>query len=255
MPAVLRAFSPDKPPSGEHPLPMSLTQTRMSPVRQILELLEPEGVDWIGSIRSPFQQTAPPVTSAELTSSQILQLLSIASELSDDPAFGLRLGSRLDLASMGVLGFAVKSCVNLEQVCKFLIRYNVVFNLGRVWEFHDYDENVALRFCIKHGSARQQQLAVEAAFTQFFGISICLPRPLEVIRVDFGFPQPAYYRRYKKYIPAPLLFGQSTSQIVFPKRLLESPTASANPAAYAVFEKQWRRHAARGAGLVQDTTA
>ena len=59
-----------------------------------------------------------------LSASQSDQLSSQALRLSGDFALGLKLGVKLNMLSLGILGYALMSCATVEKALYLLRRYN-----------------------------------------------------------------------------------------------------------------------------------
>ena len=73
--------------------------------------------------RSRPLSRAASVTTADLAS-QMDSMCSAAIELTHDRQLGLKLGSRIDIASQGIFGYALLSSSTIGDALKLLVRYN-----------------------------------------------------------------------------------------------------------------------------------
>ena len=75
--------------------------------------------------RSRPLSRAASVTTADLAS-QMDSMCSAAIELTHDRQLGLKLGSRIDIASQGIFGYALLSSSTIGDALKLLVRYNSI---------------------------------------------------------------------------------------------------------------------------------
>ena len=74
--------------------------------------------------RSRSLSRAASVTTADLAA-QMDSMCSAAIELTHDRQLGLKLGSRIDIASQGIFGYALLSSSTIGDALKLLVRYNL----------------------------------------------------------------------------------------------------------------------------------
>jgi AraC-like DNA-binding protein len=168
-----------------------------------------------------------------------LEFLQKSVSLTGDTSLALRFGQQLGLGSFGTIGFALQSCPDVRQAIKLLVRYNSLFKRGSLWKTFQDSNNITLRFSMKLGSLDQQRLMTEMAFSQLFSIMKFLTgENLVASEVHLNYAKPKHYLKYKKSIPAPLIFNQEYSQIMLTEHALDMPISSANPAGNIIFQQQ-----------------
>lgn len=212
---------------------------KLNPVQPLLELLQQKGI-------SEQQLLASAATSTDTDSSQsrfqlryILNLLETAVTLSDDPTLALQLGQKLDFSSLGVLGFAMQNCKNIQAALNLVIRYHTLFKLGEIWELCYQNNQVVLKVKLQVGNPTQQRLITELLFSQLFAVTKFLTgKPTFDAQLHLNYAKPEHYRIYKTFLPVKVKFDQLQSQIIFQEEILNSPIKTANPAGHIVFQQQ-----------------
>ena len=95
---------------------------------------------------------------------------------------------------------------------------------------------------ISIGTARQQQLLAELAFSNLVSISRSLyGRSVERaggVKLYLSFPQPPYSMCYREVFPTPVSFGAERNELVIPAEALSIPVRSANRTEHIVFQQQ-----------------
>jgi len=168
-----------------------------------------------------------------------LEFLQKTVSLTGDTTLALRFGQQLGLGSFGTIGFALQSCSNVRQVIKLTVRYHSLLKPGTLWKTSQDNNTITLRFNLKIGSPDQQRLMTEMAFSHLFSVMKFLTgEKLAGPEVHLNYTKPKHSQKYKKYIPAPLLFDQEYSQIMLTEHALNIPISSANPAGNILFQQQ-----------------
>ena len=91
---------------------------------ELLSLLEQQNIEK-GEVFLGSGLTESDLTSVSMLSAiQSDQLSSQALKLSSDIALGLKLGVKLNMLSLGILGYALMSCATVEKALYLLRRYN-----------------------------------------------------------------------------------------------------------------------------------
>jgi len=208
---------------------MALTKIEVVLQRQLLELLEREEVI--------DHSLATAITANEYA--DWLEFLQKTVSLAGDTTLALRFGQQLGLGSFGTIGFALQSCSSVRQAMKLMVRYHRLLKPGTLWKISQDNSNITLRFNVKMGSPDQQRLMTEMAFSHLFSVMKFLTgEELAAPEVHLNYAKPNHSKKYKKYIPSPLVFGQDYSQIMLTEQALNIPINSANPAGNIIFQQQ-----------------
>jgi AraC-like DNA-binding protein len=214
-------------------------QIKLDTLQPLLELLQQRGVSEQQLLASVATGTDTDSSPSRLQIGHILSLLETAVTLSDDPTLALRLGQNLDFSSLGVLGFAMQNCKNIQAVLDLVIRYHTLFKLGEIWELLYQNDQVVLQVKLQVGNPIQQQLITELLFSQLFVVTKYLTgKPTFSSELHLHYAKPDHYRKYRTYFPVKVKFDQPQSQIIIQNEILNAPIKTANPAGHIVFQQQ-----------------
>jgi AraC-like DNA-binding protein len=175
-----------------------------------------------------------------LSPRQQIQIMRNALRLSGDDGFGLRLGKRLTPPAHGALGFLANSSPDLltavDAFQEYLptrmsfIRLDVSHN--EQWlECHlkvDFEAEVSV----------YRSLIEAVSLSLLSTVEFILGRPLIEGQFQFRFPEPDYVDIYSDYMPCPVSFNKSESQLLIPLELCYTPNASADHDNYDLALKQ-----------------
>lgn len=175
-----------------------------------------------------------------LSPRQQIQIMRNALRLSGDDGFGLRLGKRLTPPAHGALGFLANSSPDLltavDAFQEYLptrmsfIRLDVSHN--EQWlECHlkvDFEAEVSV----------YRSLIEAVSLSLLSTVEFILGRPLVEGQFQFRFPEPDYVDIYSDYMPCPVSFNKSESQLLIPLELCYTPNASADHDNYDLALKQ-----------------
>lgn len=219
---------------------------------QLLELMERVRVTSEQLLR--YARTKGLSAQGPTTPKDSLILLESAVELSGDAHLALKLGQRVGIESYGTLGFALMTCANLRESIDLTLRYGKVFFEPR-WRAQDNDGDLVLWLDLKVNSPERQRIATELFFSQFSTIGSTLHRAkLDGAQVQFAIPAPANVGIYESTFDADLVFDAERSQIVLPRKVLDTPVRTANISEHLVFNRQCEEMLS-GLQAAQKTTA
>ncbi len=94
----------------------------------LLELLAEGGVSEQQLFDKSGQEPGQFLNASGVNAARLDIVCRSALELSGDPQLGLRLGSRINVPSQGIFGFALMSCATAGEVLKLMVRYNRVIS-------------------------------------------------------------------------------------------------------------------------------
>lgn len=175
-----------------------------------------------------------------LTSQQQIQILHNGLRLSNDAAFGLRLGRRLTPPTHGAMGFLANSSPNLLTALKAIQMYSPTrMNFTRLklvtnqdwlecYFYIDLDVSEDIRRCVCEASA----------MTFFECAEFIVGRPLVEAKTSFSHAEPEYSDCYSEYLPGEFEFSAPDISVTIPMELCLVPNASANHENYLLALKQ-----------------
>ena len=238
---------------------MKVDQAHRAFFHQLLQLLEEVGV----SPEQLFAElarrgiAASPNTLATNSDVGGLVLLEAAVDLSGDPCLMIRLGQQLGLGSFGSIGFALMSCANLHESLRLMLRYGqVLFQPG--WAVHEHKGGLLLRAELPPGTAAQQQLIAELAFSNIiaggrtlYGSTV---ERAEGVEIHLTYPRPAHVACYSRAFNTPVTFDCEYNQLFLPAQVLDTPVRTADRTQHVVFQQQCEE-ILRGLKNAEETTA
>ena len=194
---------------------------------------------------------------ADISGVDALVLLETACDLSGDPCLMIRVGQQLGITRFGSFGFALMSCANVRESIRLLVRYGQVF-FQPTWGAHEHEGGLLLRTGISIGTAAQQQLITELAFSNLAACARSLygstVERAEGMEIHLSYSRPAHSACYKRAFNTLLKFECEHNQLFLPAQVLDTPVRTANRPQYVVFQQQCEEML-RGLGSVEETTA
>lgn len=164
---------------------------------------------------------------AEVTPEQLATLLQSAIQLSGDPAIGLSFGMRLNLASHGMLGYALMSSRNGQQLINGLTRFSRLAMPSI--DLSPAESAGQFRLvCRARETAQDPVLYVEIVLaTLIAGARALFNRRVPGAAVWLDYPAPAYAESYQQ-LGVPVHFNQPDCALVCDRSFLEMELPSAN---------------------------
>ena len=146
-----------------------------------------------------------------------------------DPGLGLRLGLGLNLASHGILGYALMSASHGHQLVSLLTRYAALaipdLTLSRVLR-----GDRLLVICRPAADLETRNLFVELVLATLVSTARNLfARPVPGAQAWFDYPPPAHAETFRR-LRIPVQFSQAEAALVCDRRFLEQRIDSADPA-------------------------
>ena len=167
------------------------------------------------------------------------RLLDTSVKLTGCPHFGLLVGQRFNLDSLGVLGTLMRNCPTLRDALRLAALHlelhdrsavSLTLNLG--------DGTSALGYSLFDGRtpAAEQFLDGAIAMQNLLLRDLCGPA-WKPVSIRLSHSRPANVAPLRKHFRARLEFDAPVSGIVFASRWLDPPIAGADPAAFAAITR------------------
>jgi Arabinose-binding domain of AraC transcription regulator, N-term len=160
----------------------------------------------------------------------VAQLFDRCAEATSCHHFGLLVGSRAGLSSLGVVGYLASSAPNVGTALEILRQLNSVADAGGTVTLDCRETIVSLGYdVVEPGLEHTGQLAA-AAIAIAFNIlrSLCGPQ-WQPHHVQFSFAAPRAVVPFRKVFGLAPRFDQECSAIAFPARWLANPPPGADP--------------------------
>ncbi|GEO16319.1 AraC family transcriptional regulator [Microvirga aerophila] len=165
------------------------------------------------------------------------------------PHFGLLVGQRGSLSSLGPIGGLMQHSPTVGEALSALVRHLPLHDRGATPTLLAYGDVVALGYAIYEQGVRSPEQITDTVMAVATNVlrTLCGPNwvPDEVLLPRH---QPADLGAYRRFFRAPVRFDQETAVLVFPTRCLDHRIADANPIFRQVFEAHVRELEAAAAG-------
>ena len=160
-----------------------------------------------------------------------------ALELSGDPGLAVAYGLRLNLASHGILGYALMSSRNGEQLLGLLSRYASLAVPGLVLRRMVENNRMLLACEVIGGELSREFLTDLVLATLVGGARALFNRRIPGAEVWFDYARPAHAASYTAF-GVPVRFSQPYSALVCDREFLALPLSSANPVMLEIGARQ-----------------
>src|SRR5215207_5574051 len=173
--------------------------------------------------------------SANLISHAVLgRLYQHCAERTNCPHFGLLVGQKASLSSLGLVGMLMKSSDTLGEALRVLEAHLRIINRGAIVHFETDAEIVVLRYSVYEpgggeGVAHFSDAALAAAVRVIRELCGTKLDPSEVLVPR---RQPADLEPYRRVFRAPIRFNEEAAALVFPAQWLDLHVPYSDPAAH-----------------------
>ena len=161
------------------------------------------------------------------------RLLQQCRDLTGCEYFGLLVGQRVSLSSLGVVGFAMKSAENVATALATLSRYRTLHDQSALITVEFRGNMASLRYALM----RNAYNAPEQIYDCAVAMGCCLLRGLcgpawKPEKVVLSRERPALLAPYEKFFRSPLVFDGEWSGLEFHSRWLSAAPVGADPLLY-----------------------
>jgi AraC-like DNA-binding protein len=168
------------------------------------------------------------------------KLLAVCARMTRCPHFGLLVGQRFDMRSLGLLGQLMRNSPTLHDALRLAALYLDVQDRGAVSLTLDLGEGKSALgyslFAIR-SLASDQILDGSIAIQYLLLRKLCGPTWKPVL-VQLAHSRPADSKPWQQFFRARLQFDAPISAIVFDSRWLDRPIAGADPALFAAISRE-----------------
>ena len=212
-------------------------------VSLLIELLRERG------IQSPelFKETGLTVESIGATSGLPAELLdrvfSRAIELADDPQLGVILGSRINIVSQGIFGYALMSSATSHDSIKLLIRYSRALVPSLRLSFDILGGRASIRAEGENIPSFLAQFYIELVFSAivFNGHLLLADAGVNAVGLNLDYRPEGDVSIWYKTFGSDVNFNESNCSLYFDEAALNVPITTANPIAGDIFRRECDR--------------
>lgn len=168
---------------------------------------------------------------------KIASEILVLAEAATGPGLGLRAAEGAAVGDLGIFEFVARTCGTLGEAIETACRYRRLMYDGAQLELVLEGDCARLRYNL-HDRIENRITFVE------FALAACVVASRRALGFDsapravrFTHDEPAYGSEYARIFQAEVCFGAAHDEIVFGRRALDFPLASADPAAHAIFRR------------------
>jgi len=175
-----------------------------------------------------------------LTAQQQIQILHNALRLSNDEAFGLRLGKQLTPPTHGAMGFLANSSPDLLTAVRAFQAFSPTRMSFTRLEIKRSEEWLECYYYIDINVSEniRRCLSEVSAMVFFECAEFIVGRPLIEAETNFTHAEPSYVEHYRQFLPGQFNFSAPKIMIKVPMSLCRIPNVSANHENYLLALRQ-----------------
>lgn len=158
---------------------------------------------------------------------------------SGDPGFALHFGSRISVAALGELGYALMCCRNVQELMEVMGHYHRLISGSFRIEVESAREAVSIRLV----GGMLHEAAEPADCEIFFAAAAASLRRLcalsdDALSVTLAYPDPGYGEEYHRLVCRNVRFDAPDSRLAVDRRYLDVPLQFANPTLLKLYRQQ-----------------
>ena len=218
--------------------PVTSGMVRVGPTMAIPELLLEHGVD-PGALLSQFGLEPGTYQDPDnkIPFAMSCRLLARCAEYTECPHFGLLVGQRASLSSLGPLGFLMLSSPDVRTALETVARHFHLHNSGAAIGLVEQDSFASLSFTILQSEIREREQVAAGVLAVEFKLmrKLCGP-DWQASEVQFAHRGPPDSAPFMQFFEIPPVFNAGANALKFPRRWLDRPLASADPYLHSMMQ-------------------
>jgi AraC-like DNA-binding protein len=167
------------------------------------------------------------------------RLLDVCAKETNCAHFGLLIGQRFTLDSLGVLGRLMRNCPTLRDALRAATLHLHVHDRGAVSLTLDFGDGLAaLGYSLIAGKTPTAEQILDGALAmQYLLLRDLCGRRWNPVRIQFSHGRPAKVAPFQRFFNVPVEFDAELSAIVFESSWLDHRIGGADPVAYAAITR------------------
>jgi AraC-like DNA-binding protein len=209
---------------------------------ELLGLLREQGVaedDLLKTTQLTLIDSSKPIF---LTSQQADTICSNAIKLSEDKALGLKLGLRLNMVALGILGYALMTSATVGDALKLLLRYNQAILPSMAMEIVASHDGVILVGKAPHLPKKLERFYADTLYSAVVNNVRILTGEANVsMSLDLDYSDEGESELYTSVFGSKVRFMSDTRGLMFSMEGLATTISSSNPLAQNIFQRECDR--------------
>jgi len=209
-------------------------------MKRLLEVASSFGVDTARVLREiRISPEALNASDVYYTVEQHIESIALIKSMADIPALGLMVGSRISIADLGIMGYAMLSSRSFGEAIEVAMRFQRLTD--PVLHMHYRIENDEAVFTIEPltvlGDAFEHDVEETLAIWARL-LRDCIGDDARLTRTSVTWRAPEYKNEYNKFLGCHPSFEQDANEFAIPARLLSHPLSMANEQASQICEQE-----------------
>ncbi|HET8705305.1 MAG TPA: AraC family transcriptional regulator, partial [Pseudomonadales bacterium] len=157
-------------------------------------------------------------------------IIANALRLSNDPALGLKMGIKLQLASHGPVGVAAFSSATAKEAVSTMIKYQHLRGQFVELSSHDMGTHFAFRATMRVPLDEVGMFLIEAMMgAMYSSLEFMIGSQAEDSEIHFAYPKPAHSAVYEQLFAIPMRFDCPYNEMLVPRRYENTPMTLHDP--------------------------
>jgi len=157
-------------------------------------------------------------------------IIANALRLSNDPALGLKMGLKLQLASHGPVGVAAFSSATAAEAVATMIRYQHLRSQFVELSMHEFGDRFAFRAEMRVPLDQVGMFLIEAMMgAMYSSLEFMVGSQTEGSEMHLAYPKPPHVALYEQLIAIPMRFDSEFNQVLVPRRYQFTPMPLHDP--------------------------
>lgn len=208
----------------------------------LFDLFSSEGLDKDKLLRGTGFNKIENALESAITPSQVDTICANAVKLSNDPLLGLKVGSKLDLVSLGILGYALMSCATVVDSLRLLLRYSKMLHPSVQVILEASENDLAVICTATELPDFLERHYIESAFAAVaHNLFILTGQRVRSISAEFPYDLPKNIKPYKEIFGDKIFFNSSRFALILSNSTLSMNISSSNASAQAIFRRECDR--------------
>jgi AraC-like DNA-binding protein len=153
---------------------------------------------------------------------------------------GYEFGMRIGLATLGMVGVAVLTRVDVQSAVEFLVKYSSLLTQSTRPRFFVENEVGIVELTFSHPEDISRFLYESKLVAMWRIVSPLLGDSSKEVELWFNYPMPSYYAEYRHRLPR-CRFDTDAIRICIPQYLLDRTISFGDPVSAALLEEQCER--------------